>query len=64
MHDQTIDTEMSEFLPTPCLRKFTELEMYFCFGCYYNESVAILPATKTIQLCDDYARRLWGASTN
>ena len=64
MHDQTIDDRMAELLPSPCLRKFVELEMYFCYGCYYNETVSIKTKEKTISLCVDFARRIWGVATS
>lgn len=53
---------MSEMLPNACQRKFSELELFFCYGCHYDEPSSTLTTntSKTITLCKDYAERLWG----
>ena len=51
---------MSALLPSACQRKFTELEMYYCFGCYLNNTNYINEQNKTIKLCKNFAERLWG----
>jgi hypothetical protein len=53
---------MSELLPDSCLRKFSELELYYCYGCHYSEPTATLvnDTGNYIYLCQNYATRLWG----
>ncbi|CDW80769.1 UNKNOWN [Stylonychia lemnae] len=53
---------MSSMLPGACLRKFNELELYFCYGCHYDEPTSTFynSTVKRITLCQDYAIRLWG----
>jgi hypothetical protein len=60
-HDDIISAEMGNLLSSSCVRKFRELELYFCYGCHFDE--ADVTANKTIYLCADYAKRLWGNDT-
>ena len=61
-HDDSISKMMANMLPSACQRKFNELELYFCYGCHYDEPSSTYRSntTKKITLCQNYAERLWG----
>jgi hypothetical protein len=62
---------MSSLLTSACVRSFTELEQYYCYGCHFTEPLNTdLPDsevegdTGTIRLCKDYVERLWSGDYN
>ena len=61
-HDDAIDELYKVLLPDACQRSYSELELYYCYGCHYTEPTATYRTanTKRITLCQDYAERLWG----
>lgn len=36
-HDSVIGDAIGSLLTDACIRSFRELELYFCYGCYFEE---------------------------
>ena len=42
------------------MRRFSEIEFYFCYGCHYTEPLSTNSTASTITLCQSFVERLWG----
>ena len=62
VHDDYINNHLNNILTTSCLRKYSELEDLMCLGCHPLEMFYIDKTTRTINMCLDFALRLWNAS--
>lgn len=62
VHDDYINNHLNNILTTSCLRKYSELEDLMCLGCHPLEMFYIDKETSTINMCLDFALRLWNAS--
>ncbi|CAI2379373.1 unnamed protein product [Moneuplotes crassus] len=63
-HDSEIGSEIDSFLSSSCVRRFAEIEFYFCYGCHYTEPKSTNSTANTITLCKSFVERLWGSDIN
>ena len=59
VHDDYIDSKISEILSPSCIRKYSEFENLMCFGCHPLESLYIDATAKIIRVCKSFALNFW-----
>ena len=64
VHDDYINSYISDILTDACLRKYNEFEDLMCFACHPLENHYINETLKEIYICKDFAKRLWNATTD
>lgn len=63
LHDTYISEYTSSLIIDACLRKYPEFEDLLCFVCSPLQEKYIDTTAKTFKVCQDFAMKIWNAST-
>eukprot|EP01017_Pseudomicrothorax_dubius_P022159 TRINITY_DN2389_c0_g1_i3.p1 TRINITY_DN2389_c0_g1~~TRINITY_DN2389_c0_g1_i3.p1 ORF type:complete len:204 (-),score=29.62 TRINITY_DN2389_c0_g1_i3:37-648(-) len=62
--DSKIGTTYGEFLSASCLRRYPDLENYFCIACDSDQPTFMDTEKKVIRVCSTFARSIWVGGSN
>lgn len=61
-HDAHIQGVYESFFSAQCQREYNNMEDYFCFACNPTQGEFVDEVTKTVYVCEEFAKRVWGSS--